>query len=348
MSPVLLTAQAVADIVGGRLLGNGAVVLSSVGPLDRAGPDTLSFLVSPKYRSYFRASRAGAVLVSEGLSAEPDGPATRIVVPDPQKAMLRIVPVLYPEQAQTAGVDPTASIGVGVKLGEQVFVGPGAVVGEGAVLGARTRVGALAVIGAGVLVGDDCVIDAHAVCYPGARLGNRVVLKSGAVIAGPGFGYTPTAEGHTRLPHIGLCVLEDEVEIGSNTTIDRGSLDDTVIGRGSKIDNLVHIGHNVRMGPRCLVMGTAAIAGSARIGADIILAGGAGIGDHVHVGDRARLSARSVVFSNVPEGATMGGYPARGHRDFLRAQAALYRLPAIIDRLEDLAHERSDGAQKND
>ena len=205
-------------------------------------------------------------------------------------------------------------------------------------------------LGEGVVVGDDCFIGPHVVCYPGARLGRRVVLKAGAVIGGTGFGFLRGAEGHRLVPHLGACVLEDDVEIGSCTCIDRGSFEDTVIGQGSKIDNLVQVGHNVRLGARCLVMATTGIAGSCRIGDDVVIAGGVGVADHVTIGDRAVIGAKSVVFGpgQVETGAVVSGYPARPHRAFLRAQAALYRLPALVDDLEALVAERRAGAPTDD
>ena len=343
-----LTAQAVADLVGGRLLGHGTTLLREVGPLDRAGPETLSFLVSAKYLPYFRASLAGAVLMAEEFSDEPAGPGTRIVVTDPYRALLQALTGLHPPASRAIGIDVTARLGRGVVLGRDVSIGPHAVLGERVRLGECCEVGAGAVLGDGVIVGDHTIIGPHVVCYTGTRLGQRVVLKAGAVLGGVGFGYASSPEGHDRIPHIGACVIEDDVEIGSHTCIDRGSIDDTVIGRGTKIDNLVHVGHNVRLGERCLVMATSGIAGSTRVGHDVIVAGGAGVANHLTIGDRARISARSGVFGNVEPGATVGGYPARRHRDFLRAQAALYRLPAIIDRLEALAQEQNARATTND
>ena len=164
------------------------------------------------------------------------------------------------------------------------------------------------------------------VCYPGTRIGSRVVVKAGAVLGGDGFGYLSDGKGHTRIPHVGGCILEDEVEVGSNTCIDRGSIDDTVIGRGTKLDNLVQVGHNVRIGERCLIMAGVGIAGSTRVGNDVILAGHVGVTDHLAIGDRARIAAKSAIFGDVPAGASFSGHPARPHRQFLRAQAAMYRL----------------------
>jgi len=336
-----LTAQAVADLVGGRLLGDGDVRVDSIRPLSRAGPEALSFAVSARYATDLSRSRAGAVLIPEELAEGPSGPPARIVVRDPYQALVRVIRALFPVHTPESGIDPTARIGPGARLGPGVFIGPQVVLGRDVQLGARTRLAEHVSLGDGVVVGDDVVLGPGAVCYAGTRLGNRVVLKAGAVIGGDGFGYLSDGTGHIRIPHVGGCVLEDDVEIGSNTCIDRGSIDDTVIGRGTKVDNLVQVGHNVRIGERCLIMAGVGIAGSTRIGNDAILAGHVGVTDHLVIGDRAQIAAKSAVFGNVPAGSSLSGHPARPNRQFLRAQAAMYRLAPIVDKLEELVSDRS-------
>lgn len=336
MTSAGLTAQAVADLVGGRLLGDGTVVLHTIRALDSAGPEAISLAVSPRYADQLRACRAGAVLVPDGLADAPGGPRTRIVVPDPYAALVRVMGAMFPPTAAGAGVDPTARLGPGIALGRDVAIGPFVVLGRGVRLGDRCRLAEGVSLGDGVTIGEDSIVGPRAVLYPDTIVGSRVVIKAGAVLGGPGFGYLSDGQGHHRIPHVGGCVLEDEVEIGSNSCVDRGSVSDTVIGRGSKLDNLVHVGHNVRLGQRCLVMAGVGIAGSTRIGDDVILAGHVGVTDHLMIGDRARIAAKSAVFGDVPPGASFSGHPARAHRQFLRAQAALYRLAPIIADLERL------------
>jgi UDP-3-O-[3-hydroxymyristoyl] glucosamine N-acyltransferase len=335
-----LTAQAVAELVGGRLLGDGGIRIHRVRPLDQAGPDALSFAVSARYAADLDSSKAGAVLVPEAL-ASGAGPGTRIVVPDPYGALVRVLHALYPRESPEAGIDPTARIGSGVAIGPDVSIGPFVVLGRDVRLGARCRLAQGVSIGDGVIVGDDTTLGPGVVCYSGTRIGSRVVLKAGAVLGGDGFGYLSDGKGHTRIPHVGGCILADEVEVGSNTCIDRGSIDDTVVGRGTKLDNLVQVGHNVRIGERCLIMAGVGIAGSTRVGNDVILAGHVGVTDHLAIGDRARIAAKSAIFGDVPAGASFSGHPARPHRQFLRAQAAMYRLAAIVDELERLVPERA-------
>ena len=341
MTSAGLTAQAVADLVGGRLLGDGSVVLRAVRALDSAGPEAISLAVSPKYAEELRACRAGAVLVPDGLADAPGGPRTRIVVRDPYAALVRVMGALFPPVVAGAGVDPTARLGAGCVLGRDVSVGPYVVLGRGVRLGDRCALAEGVSLGDGVTVGEDTVIGPRAVLYADTQVGNRVVIKAGAVLGGPGFGYLSDAGGHHRIPHVGGCIIEDEAEIGSNSCVDRGSVSDTVIGQGAKLDNLVHVGHNVRIGRRCLLMAGVGIAGSTRIGDDVILAGHVGVTDHLVIGDRARLAAKSAVFGDVPAGAAFSGHPARPHRQFLRAQAALYRLAPIIADLERLVPEAS-------
>jgi UDP-3-O-[3-hydroxymyristoyl] glucosamine N-acyltransferase len=319
------------------------VRIEAVRPLDRAGPEALTFAVSSRYSDDLGSSRAAAVLIPEELAGASSGPRTRIIVRDPYEALVRVIRTLFPDSHPASGVDPTARIGNGTVLGADVSVGPYAVLGKGVRLGNRCQVAHHAFIGDGVVVGEDAVLGPGVVCYPGSRLGNRVVLKAGAVIGGVGFGYLSDGRAHTRIPHIGSCVLEDDVEVGSHTCIDRGSIDDTVVGQGTKLDNLVQVGHNVRIGQRCLIMAGVGIAGSTRIGNDAILAGHVGITDHLVIGDRARIAAKSAIFGDVPAGASFSGHPARPHRQFLRAQAAMYRLAPIVDELEELVPERARG-----
>ncbi|HKV74734.1 MAG TPA: UDP-3-O-(3-hydroxymyristoyl)glucosamine N-acyltransferase [Gemmatimonadales bacterium] len=343
-----LTSKAVADLVGGRLVGSGEVRLQGIRALESAGPGELSFLVSTRYLPYFRASQAGAVLISEVMATEAGGPAVRVIVPDVQRALEQALLAFHPPRVPVKGVDPSARVDGSATLGSGVSIGPQVIVGEGARIGDRSRLAAGVVVGEDVVIGNDCVIDERVICCPGAVVGDRVRLKAGAVIAGQGFGYASDARGHHKLPHVGRCVLEDDVEVGSNSCIDRGTLEDTVIGRGTKIDNLVQIGHNCRIGEHCLIMATTGIAGSVRIGAGVIVAGGVGIRDHARIGAGARLAAKSGIFGDVAEGATVGGYPARPHREFLRAQAALYALAPHAAALTNLLAERGARGPSND
>jgi UDP-3-O-[3-hydroxymyristoyl] glucosamine N-acyltransferase len=190
------------------------------------------------------------------------------------------------------------------------------------------------VLGDGVIIGAECELHASVTCYPGTSLGDRVRAHAGVRLGSDGFGYVFRNGMHEKIPHVGRCVIESDVEIGANTTIDRGSIDDTVVGAGTRIDNLVHVGHNVRIGRLCLLMAQVGVAGSVQIEDGVILAGQVGVSGHLTIGKGARLAAQAGVFGNVPAGQTWSGYPARPHREALRAQAAMFRLPSLIRAIE--------------
>ena len=237
---------------------------------------------------------------------------------------------------------PTAVIGPGATWRGEVQIGPHAVLGRDVRLGSGCRIGPGAVLEDGVVAGDDCDIGPNVVCHRGTRLGNRVRLKAAAVIGGDGFGFASGPGGHRPIRHVGGCVLEDDVQVGSHSCVDRGSLDDTVIGAGTKIDNLVHLAHNVQTGRGCLIMAGVGVAGSTRMGNGVILAGQVGVTGHITLGDGVRVSAQSGIGQDVPAGTDMGGSPARRQRDYLRAQSALYRVAKIINQLEELVSKRGD------
>jgi UDP-3-O-[3-hydroxymyristoyl] glucosamine N-acyltransferase len=237
-------------------------------------------------------------------------------------------------------VDPTARLGRNVRLGADVTIGAYAVLGDGVTLGDGAWVGEHCVVGAGVEIGADSRLHPHVTCHAGTWLGRRVVVHSGVRLGGDGFGYVFRDGAHAKIPHVGRCIIEDDVEIGSNSTIDRGSVDDTRVGAGTKIDNLVQLGHNVQVGRLCLIMSQVGIAGSSRVEDGAILAGQVGVGGHVTIGRGARLAGQAGVFGDVPAGESWSGYPARPHRESLRASAALLRLPQLLRRIERLLAER--------
>jgi len=334
-----LTAAEIARRVGGTLQGDGASRVSAVAPLRRAGAGDLSFLGSAAYAAEFSASAAGVVLIAPEFAAAP-GPACRVIVDRPAEAMLKVLPALYVAPPAEPGVHPTAVIGRGAQLGAAVTVGPYAVIGEGARLGDRVVVGAHCDVGRGVTIGEDSHLVSAVTLYPGTVVGRRVRLHAGVRAGSDGFGYVFAQGAHQKIPHVGRCLIEDDVEIGANTAIDRGSIDDTVIGAGSKIDNLVHIAHNVRLGRLCLIAAQVGISGSTVLGDGAVLGGQVGVGGHLTIGAGARIAGQSGVSSDVPPGETWSGTLARPHRETLQAQAALGRLAKMVKELERLLGNR--------
>jgi UDP-3-O-[3-hydroxymyristoyl] glucosamine N-acyltransferase len=330
-------ASEIAAVVGGTFEGGADPELTGLAPLDRAGPTELSFLAHPRYASYVAVTRAGAVLVAQTLAERATGLGTPgIIVGDVHRALATLLPLFHPEPAPTPGIHATAVIGRAVELGDAVEVGAYAVLGERVRLGASTRVGAHCVIGADCVLGDGVVLHPHVTLYPRARIGPRSILHSGVRVGVDGFGYAFSAGGHQKVPQVGACVIGADVEIGANSTIDRGSVGATEIGDGVKIDNLVHIAHNVRIGEHSIIVAQVGIAGSTTIGRGVTLAGQAGIPGHLTIGDGATVAAQAGVFGDIPPGAVYSGYPARPHKESLRASAGMARLPQLVKRIRAL------------
>ncbi|HXN76405.1 MAG TPA: UDP-3-O-(3-hydroxymyristoyl)glucosamine N-acyltransferase [Gemmatimonadaceae bacterium] len=334
-----ITALAIAALVSGELIGDGTISVSGVAPLDRAGPRHLSILASGKYAPMMATTKAGVVLVDPEFRDAAGAPPARIIVTQPLEKLLSLLPKLYPLESLIPGVASTARIGKGASLGRGVSIGEYAIIGASAKLGDGVVIGPHSVIGDRVLIGEKTRLWPGVTIYSGATLGARTMIHSGARIGCDGFGYVFQGGAHQKIQHVGGCIIGDDVEIGANTTIDRGSIDDTVIGNGTKIDNLVHVAHNVRIGEKCLLMAQVGVAGSVTIGDGAILAGQAGISGHLSIGAGARLAAQAGVFGDIPAGESWSGYPARPHRESLRASAALFKLAGMMRRLEKLLGE---------
>lgn len=323
-----LSLAEVAAITAGRLVGSPEVRVGDLLPLEQAGDGELGFLADRRYLRFLPDSRAGALLVSEALSGEVPPGRPAVVVPDPHRALALLIERFHPASLPTAGIHPTAVFGTGVRLGRDVTVGPYVVVGDGAVVGDRVVLSPHVVVGAGATIGSDSVLHPHVVLYPGVQVGREVILHAGVKVGVDGFGYVFHEGQHRKVPQVGGCVVEDRVEIGANSCLDRGSIGRTVVGEGAKIDNLVHLGHNVSVGPLALLVAQVGIAGSSRVGKGAVLGGQVGVSGHLEIGDGARLGAQAGVIGDVPAGETVSGYPARPHRSYLQAMAALFRLPA--------------------
>ena len=312
---------------------DGAVPIADLASLDGAGPAHLSFFSGGReMAASFTTTHAGYCLVpdkTDGKKAKrPAAPAKTVLLPcaSVAHAFAAIANLFYPDATRTAwtqaqGIDPAARLGADVQLGPGVLVGAGADIGDG------TRIGANAVIAPGVTIGKSCEIGSN-VTIAFAHIGDRVVILPGAQIGQPGFGFASSASGHARIPQLGRVVLQDGVEVGAATTIDRGALGDTVIGEGSKLDNLVQIAHNVQIGRHCILVAQVGVAGSSVIEDFAVLGGQVGVADHVHIGAGARLAARSacVTGQTVPGGGDYGGVPAKPIREWLREIHAVRAL----------------------
>ena len=327
-----------AELVGGTIEGDPAGRIEGVATLERAGEHQLSFLTNSRYLAEARRSRAGALLVPPGVSGLPQA---LLVVENPYLALAVILERLHPPPPAEPGIDETARIHPDARLADDVTVGPFCQVGE------RTVVEPGVVLHGHVVVGRDChlgrgsVLHPMVVLYDRTILGSEVILHSGVVLGADGFGYAQTSEGHRKVPQIGRVVVEDRVEIGAGSTVDRAMLDETRIGEGTKIDNLVMVAHNVDVGSHCLLVAQVGVAGSSRLGDGVVLAGQTGVAGHVDVGDGVQVASKSAVFKPAKPGSRLAGIPATDSMTWRRQQVRLRRLEEYERRLKAL-EERLD------
>ncbi len=341
----------VAAIVQGRLQGDPGADIRGVARIEEAGEGQITFLANPKYRKHLATTRATAVLVSDspdpgdttGQARAPGSGATAfIAVRDPYASFMALLDLFHPAPARPApGVDPTASVSSSAKLGVGVSVGANAVVGDNCVVGDRTIVSHGAILGAFVTVGEDSHLMENVVVKSACRIGRRVTLHPGAVIGSDGFGWAPGSDGkYDKIPQRGIVVLEDDVDVGANTTIDRATIGETRICRGVKLDNLIQIGHNVRIGDDTVIVAQTGIAGSTRIGRQCVIAGQVGIVGHLTIGDRTTLGAQAGISKSLEGGGKVySSSPALEHRRALRIEAALRQLPELLAEVRALREE---------
>ena len=323
----------IASRIAGSAVGDLGCVIAGIRPLDQAGPRDLSFLAHPRYRRAAEECRAAALIVraSERLPGR-----NLILVENPYTALAAAMELFHPMPRPAPGVSPEAVIGEGVDLGRGVSIGPLSVVGRGAVLGDGVVLLPGVILGEGVVVGRDAILHPGVVVYSGCRIGDRVVIHGGAVIGSDGFGFGEAEGGRAKIPQVGIVRIEDDVEIGAGTTIDRATFGETVIGRGSRIDNLVQIGHNVVVGEGSVLVAQTGIAGSTRLGRSVIMAGQSGAAGHLSLGDGTIVGAKSAVLKDTAPGSFVVGHPAVDHREWKKTQAALLRLPDLLRRLHRL------------
>lgn len=327
------TVGEIAALVGGSVEGDPTTPIDRIEPPEEAGEGAVAVLTGRNAAASIGACRASALVVAEDVEAP-----GRVLVraAHPRKAFLALLEHFAPDEGRGAGVDPRAHVDPGASIGEGAWVGPGAVVEAGARVGARVRVHPLAVVGAGARVGDDCVLFPGVVLYPGVTVGNRVRIHSGTVIGSDGFGYERDGRGVQRkVPQIGTVEIADDVEIGASSCVDRATIGATRIGAGTKIDNLVQVGHNTQVGEHCCVIGQAGLAGSVKVGSFSVLAGQCGISDHVTIAEGTVIGAQSGVPNDVGPGVWLGS-PALLAKDARRIFPVLARLPELLRRLREL------------
>ena len=337
-------AAALAQLFGGELVGKPDVILSDVAGIESAHPAALTFIRSNKYAAMWARSKAGAAVVTRGLSVPGHDPATRalIFVNDADLAMVKLLELVAQRVPQhqpatgvhpTAVIDPTARIAPTSKIGAQCVVGPGTVIGEGTVLHPRV------VLGAMVRVAEQCVLHPGVVVYDRCSIGPASIIHANSTIGADGFGYRPdpSGKGLTKIPHVGDVKIGANVEIGANSAVDRAKFGSTIVGDGSKIDNLCQIGHGVIIGRSVIICGVTGVAGSCRIDDGVIIGGHVGVTDNVHIGAGAKIGAKSGVLEDVPAGETWAGLPAYQHSKQMRTWAAAKKLPEYLPALKRIS-----------
>jgi UDP-3-O-[3-hydroxymyristoyl] glucosamine N-acyltransferase len=318
------------------LEGDGEIEIRRVAGIEHAQPGDLTFVANPKYQPQLASTLASAVIVAHGIPAA-GSRAAMLRTAHPYVAFARALDLFTEDRPPPKGIDPVSSIAPDATIGPDVSIGPFVTVGAGAVVGARTILYPNVVIGPGATVGDDCVVHSHVSVRERVTIGSRVVLQDGAVIGSDGFGFATRPDGtHLRIPQRGGVVIEDEVEIGANTTIDRPAVGETRIGAGTKIDNLVQVAHGVAVGRRVLFAAQVGIAGSTVIEDDVVLAGQVGIAGHLRIGKGVVATAQTGVPNSVGPGEFISGYPAIANREWLKSSAIFRQLPALQKHVADL------------
>lgn len=327
------TLKQLAEIVGGTIIGNHDIMIKGVGSVMEAEEGTITFAETAELHKEAEKSGAAAVIVPMTISQ-----STRalIQVEHPRLAYAQIAHEFAPHPLVTGFIHPTCMIDPDAIVREEVSIHPYVVIDAGARVGQRTIIGPGVYVGKDVEIGEDCEIHANVVLEYGTKIGHRVIIHAGTVLGSDGYGFVSTREGHFKVPQLGNVIVEDDVEIGANVTVDRGAIGPTRIGRGTKIDNLVHLAHNVEIGEECLIVAQSGVAGSTKMGRRITMAGQTGIFGHVRVGDNVTLAARSVITNNVESGEFLSGFPAIDHNLDYRIKAAQRRLPDLLKQVREL------------
>lgn len=330
------TVSQIASRVAGHVQGDASRIITGISSLEEATPSQVTWLSQDCLRRRLPASKAGAVLIRRPWADEMPGDSTAILVDQPNVAIVQVLSMFEEPSSATAGIHPTAVVDSTALLGENVSIGPHTVIGPNARIGSNTVLHAGVFIGRETSIGCDCVIWPHVVIRERCLIGDRVIVHPNTTIGADGFGYEFVGGRHVKVPHIGNVVVEDDVEIGANSCVDRAKFSSTRIGAGSKIDNQVQIAHNVQIGQGAILAGQVAVAGSAKIGPYCVLAGRAGVSDHSVLGSQVVVASSSCVSGIVPDKAQLAGIYAFDVKDWRRSQIAVRRLPRMIDQMRDL------------
>ena len=333
------TAKQIADFVGGTVEGNENAKVNTFAKIEEGVPGAISFLSNPKYTHYIYETEASVVLLNADVELEKEVKPTLIRVKNAYESVAKLLQLDESTNPRKKGIAPTASIADSAQIDEDVYVGAYAVIGERAVVGKGSQIYPHAVIGDGVKVGEGCIFYPNVTIYEGCKIGNHVTIHAGTVIGADGFGFAPNADGYDKIPQIGIVVIEDNVEIGANTCIDRSTMGSTIIHKGVKLDNLIQVAHNCEIGENTVMSAQVGIAGSTKIGSWCMFGGQVGLAGHIHVGDKTFLGAQSGVPGNIKGNQTLIGTPPMEPKAYFKSQAIFRRLPEMYAQLNALQKE---------
>ena len=333
------SAKQIADFIQGEVVGDENATVQTFAKIEEGMPGAISFLANPKYASYLYETQSSIVLVNKDFEPEKEVKTTLIKVNNAYESVAKLLTLYEMSKPKKTGIDPLASIASSAQIGENVYIAPYAVIGEGVVIGNNTQIHANAVIGDNAKVGNNCIIYPNATVYHECRIGNNVILHAGSVIGADGFGHAPAADGYEKIPQIGIVIIEDNVEVGANTCIDRATMGATIIRKGVKLDNLIQVAHNVEVGSNTVMASQCGIAGSTKIGEWCMFGGQVGVAGHSKIGDRLNVGAQTGIPGNMKGNQTVMGSPAIDAKLFARSSVVSKRLPEMYQTLNALQTE---------
>ena len=333
------TAKQIAELIGGRIEGDENATVSSFSKIEEGKPGAISFLSNPKYTHFLYDTKSSVVLVNEDVVLEQSVKATLIRVANAYECVAKLLQFYESIKPRKTGIDPLAFISPNAKIGENCYIGAFAVIEDNAVVGDGCQIYPHTYVGQGVTIGKDSILYPHVVVYYGCKVGERVILHAGCVIGADGFGFAPSANGYDKIPQIGIVTIEDDVEIGANSCVDRSTMGSTYVRRGVKLDNLVQIAHNTDIGENTVMSAQVGVAGSTKVGKWCMFGGQAGLSGHIVIGDKVNVGAQSGVIGNLRSDQSVIGSPTMEPKQFFKSMAVLRRLPDIYKMVNDMEKE---------
>ena len=338
------SAKQIAEYIQGVIVGDENATVHTFSKIEEGIPGALTFLANPKYTHYIYETKASIVLVNKDFIPEGEITATLIKVDNAYESLAKLMTLYEMSKPKKTGIDPLASVAANARIGENVYIGPFACIEEGAVIGDNAYIHPHVTVGCNAKVGNGTILYPHVTVYHDCRIGNQCIIHAGAVIGADGFGFAPSAEGYEKIPQIGITIIEDQVEIGANTCVDRATMGATIVHKGTKLDNLIQIAHNVEVGSHTVMASQVGIAGSAKIGEWCMFGGQVGVAGHIQIGDHVNVGAQSGIPGNTKSGSSLMGYPAIEPKQFARSSAVFKKLPEMYSELSYSGKEKGDKA----